>query len=378
MVGLPRKDALLASILTLGAVVALSTGAAAAEWWENVKVKGDLRYRHEMIDTDDRSARHRHRVRARVGVHGVVSEYATVGVQLATGSDDPVSTNQTLGDAFSTKRIGLDMAYVELNHPKLPGLALTGGKFDNPFFKPGGSELIWDSDFNPEGGVVTYERDFNHVSLLLVGSGLWVLERSSGDDSWMGAGQGVVRFSFNEEKTGIAVGAGFFDYVNVAGFEPFYDPDDLFGNSGILAGTQEITRYAFDYELLEILFEATHEIEEIPVTVMADFVANTAGKRGNSDEGWLAGLRAGKAKKPGEWDLRYIYRELEADAVLGIITDSDFRGGGTDAKGHEMGGSVVLASNTAFSVTYFINEIGLRSRDPESFTRLQVDLQLKF
>jgi hypothetical protein len=69
---------------------------------------------------------------------------------------------------------------------------------------------------------------------------------------------------------------------------------------------------------------------------------------------------------------------VEKDAVVGIFTDSDFRGGGTDARGHEIGGAVQLADNTAFKATYFINQIGLQKEDQDDFRRFQVDLQLKF
>ena len=88
----------------------------ASNWWESTKVKGDFRYRHEMIDKQDSDTRHRHRIRARFGLYGDVSPYSSFGIRLATGSDDPVSTNQTLDGAFSTKTIGLDLAYMKLNH----------------------------------------------------------------------------------------------------------------------------------------------------------------------------------------------------------------------------------------------------------------------
>jgi hypothetical protein len=94
------------------------------------------------------------------------------------------------------------------------------------------------------------------------------------------------------------------------------------------------------------------------------------------NNGWLIGLRVGKAREPGSWAFRYIYRRIEADAVLGTFTDSDFRGGGTNAKGHEIGGSVILAKNTAFNVTWFDNTIGLDNG--EGFNRLQIDMQLRF
>jgi len=368
--------------LVIAAMLTLSAApfkAFAGDWTETIKVNGDLRYRHEMIDMEGKDARHRHRVRARLGVFGEVSPYTKVGIQLATGSDDPVSTNQTLGDAFSTKPIGIDLAYFQAQHHALSGLTVTGGKFNNPFFKPGGSELIWDSDWNPEGGVASFKRDIDNVSLTLIGAGLWINESSS-DDSYMAAAQGVVRFRFDEKKSSLAVGGGYFNYANTEGFEAFYESDDPKGNSlaavvDTLGNTTGYV-YATDYDIFELLAEATTEINETPVTLMVDYVGNSAAD--SLDTGWLVGFMAGHAKDPGSWEFRYIYREVEKDAVVGAFTDSDFRGGGTDAKGHEIGGAVALAKGTAFGITCFINEIGLDADDPIGFNRLQVDLQLKF
>lgn len=367
--------------ITAAAIVCLAVPSGnlkASDWWETVKVNGDLRYRHEMIDMEDSGARHRHRIRARLGIIGEVSEYSKVGIQLATGSDDPVSTNQTLDDAFSTKSVGIDLAYFEAYHPELPGITVTAGKFKNPFFKPGSSELIWDSDWNPEGGVVSFNAKSDNSAFTLSGAGLWIDERSSGDDSWLGAIQGVATFKMNEDKTSLAVGGSFFSYVNAEGFSPFFDDEDPMGNSVTVIHDEgeEVLQYANDYEILEVLAEITHQFEPFPVTVMFDFVNNSAADSLNT--GWLVGLRVGKAKKPGSWSFRYIYRRVEADAVVGMFTDSDFRGGGTDAKGHELGGALQLAQNTAFNVSYFINEIGLELDDAIGFNRLQVDLQLKF
>ena len=38
-----------------------------------------------------------------------------VGLGMATGGDDPVSTNQTLGGGGSTKDVRLDLAYADLD-----------------------------------------------------------------------------------------------------------------------------------------------------------------------------------------------------------------------------------------------------------------------
>ncbi len=367
-----------ALLLSLTAVVVFAQAGMAGNWWEKVKIKGDLRYRHEMIDKEDKDDRHRHRVRARLGIFGDVSPYTKVGIQLATGSNDPVSTNQTLDGAFSTKQVGIDLAYFEASHPRLPGLNAKGGKFKNPFFKPGKSELIWDGDWNPEGGVVAFKKKSGDFDLTLTGAGFWIDERSSSDDSYIAAGQVVGRLHFNEKKSNLTFGGSIFNYVNAEGFEPFFDQDDAMGNSivGVVSGEDTVEVYASGFELVELFGEFTHKFESTPVTVMFDYVTNSAADSLNT--GWLFGLRVGKAKEPGSWEFRYIYRNLEADAVLGMFTDSDFRGGGTDAKGHEVGGAIQLAAITAFKASYFINEIGLEAEETEGFNRMQVDLQLKF
>ncbi len=357
-------------LMALTAVAMLTTTAAAGEWWDNVRVKGDFRYRHEMIGKEGEDARNRHRLRARIGVEANVSATTKVGFQLATGSDDPVSTNQTLDNGFSTKNLMLDLAYFETKYEAVPGLKIKGGKFKNPFFKPGESELLWDSDCNPEGGAAAFQRDFRNLSVTLIGAGFWIEERSSSDDSWLAAGQGVLRYHLDDKKSSVAVGGGFFDYVNTAGFEPFFDPEEPMGNT-----VDDSGYYVNDYELLELFAEITHQFNDIPVVVIGDYVTNTAAD--SLDNGWLAGIHVGKMKKLGSWAFHYIYREVEKDAVAGTFTDSDFRGGGTDAKGHEIGGSVQVAENTAFDVTYFVNTVGLEKEESD-FSRLQVDLQLKF
>ena len=363
----------------IAATLAVTVGPArAGNWWETIKFKGDFRYRHEMISEENKDARHRQRIRARIGIFGEVSPYTKVGIQLATGSSDPVSTNQTLDGAFSTKPVGIDLAYMEIEHEKLRGVTLLGGKFANPFFKPGSSELIWDSDWNPEGGSLKYVKEAENFDLTLIGAGLWIYERSSGKDSWLGAIEGVGRFHFNDKKTSLAVGGSYFNYVNTQGYQPFYDAEDAMGNSTVTVENDGETSllYANDYELVEVFGEFHHKFEKTPMTVMVDYVTNTAADSLNT--GWLAGLKLGKASKPGSWEFRYIYGNVEADAVVGIFADSDFRGGGTDAKGHEIGGGLALAQNTFFDVTYFMNEIGLQADNPSDFQRLQVDLQLKF
>ncbi|MBU8934843.1 MAG: putative porin [candidate division Zixibacteria bacterium] len=368
-------------VLILGLAGAIIAGnTVASNWSESITIKGDLRYRHEMIEAGEEDARHRQRIRARLGVYANVSPYTQVGIRLATGSTDPISTNQTLDGASSTKTFSLDLAYFETYHEAVPCLRITAGKLKNPFIKPAKSELIWDGDWNPEGGAVTINKTLGQIDLTMIGAGLWLDERASGDDSYLVAGQGIGRFHFNDGKSTVAVGVGFFNYVNTLGFEPYFDHDHSAGNTTVPYVEDEevdtVLHYANDYDLIEVFGEITHKFQNTPVLVMADYVTNSGAY--SLETGWLVGFQIGKAKKSGSWQLNYFYREVEKDAVVGAFTSSDFGGGGTDSKGHVLGGAVQLARNTVFKMTYFINETGLSEYATEDFKRLQFDLQLKF
>ncbi len=97
----------------LATILLLTTaaGAFASDWTETVKLGGDLRYRHEQIDAEGEDMRSRHRIRARLSVDAAVEENLSLHFRLASGSDDPISTNQTLDGAGTTKGFGLDRAF---------------------------------------------------------------------------------------------------------------------------------------------------------------------------------------------------------------------------------------------------------------------------
>ncbi len=371
-------------ILTIG----FSTSAKATDWWENIKFGGDFRYRHETIDKENSDIRNRQRIRARINLEGKVSDEAKIVIGISSGSSDPVSNNQTLTDAFASKNLLIDKAYFEIKPGFAKGLEILGGKTDNPFFKPGKSELIWDSDIRPEGITLNYSNQFDKLGLKLIGSGQWIQERSQNNESYLAGGQAVLDYQLNEEKSSVAVGGGYFYYGNVKDFNPFYEADNTYGNSEyttsdttiiLIPGGEDTTItkshfYMYGYELLELFAQVSHKINDIPITVMGDYVTNGAADSLNN--GWLVGIRVGKTKKPGSWDFRYIYREVKKDAVLGLFTDSDFGGGGTDAKGHEIGASYQLMNNTTFAVSYFNNK--LEETDQIDYQRWQFDLVLKF
>jgi hypothetical protein len=352
----------------------------ALKWASKLSWYGDFRYRYEYIDDDSAASdRHRNRIRARLGLTAKVSDEWDLGFRIATGngevSGDPVSTNQTFDEAFSKKPIWLDQAFVGYHPQWFEGLNVTAGKMENPFYKAGKNQLIWDGDLTPEGAALSYAHPFNDkTSVNLTAGGFWVNEESTGGDTSLWGFQAYLKHQI-DKPTYILGGAGWYDYGNIQGEESLADEwnDDgkaFFGNSATADDT-----YAFDYDLLEVFAEFGTQIGKLPVAVFGQYVQNTAAD--DEDTGWLIGCQISKAKDPGTWQFEYDYRDLELDAVVGQFSDSDFIGGGAGGQGHRFAFTYMVAKNVAAGLTYFADEYDGRKGDAD-YSRFQADVAIKF
>ena len=178
-------------------------------------------------------------------------------------------------------------------------------------------------------------------------------------------------------ETGKLMFGGGYGEFDIAGGTPvFGDPEDFYGNSYITDPVTGDLVFAYNYHELQFFAEYGFELAGRPLALFADYVVNTDADE--NDTGYLFGAKFGSAKAKGTWDLAYFYEKLEADAVIGLVTDSDFGGGGTDAKGHVFQGTYAFHDNWNFRATYFINEIKLSSGNPRDYDRLMLDLAFKY
>ncbi len=339
---------------------------------EKTKIKGDVRYRHEYIDDASKAdTRTRHRIRARVGAFADVNESVKAGIQIASGSSDPVSSNQTIGESFSSKGINLDLAYFDWS--LVNGLSLVGGKMQKPFSTV--ADLVWDGDLNPEGLAAKYTVG-GDTKLLANAGYFWVEEdgASDDDDRMLYTGQVAVETKLGGIK--LLAGVGAYMYDNMQGYAALVEDGNGFGNTLVTdpADTNSLV-YANDYAELEAFVKVGFDIGKVPVALVGQYVQNDDADKDNA--GYLAGVKAGKAKDAGSFELGYDYRSLEKDAVVGALTDSDFRGGGTNGEGHKFSGTVALGKDWTLGATYFLN-----SKDPDGkdtdYDRAQIDLACKF
>jgi hypothetical protein len=351
-------------------------------WTDHVKLKGDLRYRYEWIDDDNSDdERHRNRIRARLGVDAKANDTTDLHFELSTseaGGDadlgDPVSGNQTLDNAWSLKEFWISQAYFDWHPATVEGLSVLGGKIKRPFITPLDSELVWDSDVNPEGGVLAYKKSLDSTDLMGNLYGFWIEENSASSDSLLFGGQAAVKhkFAVADNDAHLMAGVSYYDYGAIEAEDTFFDDTDSFGNTVLADGT-----YAEDFNEFEVFGEFGMKIRDIPVAVFADYVQNL--EANDEDTGWSAGFKVGKAKEPKSWEFRYLYKEVEQDAVVGLFTDSDFGGGGTNVDGHEVNLAYQLAKNWQLAASYFNNQTGIANDDEEEdYQRLQLDVIFKF
>ncbi len=342
-------------------------------WADRIALKGDVRVRYENIDEDGKEDRNRMRVRARAALVADLANDVEVGIGVASGSTDPVSANQTLGDGGSSKDLNLDLAYFDWSG--VDGLHVIGGKFKNFLVRPQKHALLWDGDWRPEGFGVTYENGLFFANAI----GTWLESDSKDGNSEFSYGaQAGVNTALGSAR--IMVGASYFDF-NTEGNTVFLgdttDPGDFYGNTstGVGCGTGGDCVYMFDYTLIQVFGDVGFVVAGMPLNIYFDFVNNT--DPNSNDTGYAVGAKLGKVKSANDWQLQATYQDLEKDAVFGLLTDSDFGGGGTDSKGLIFKGGYGISKGWSLGVAYFINDKD-ESATKTDYNRLQLDTKFKF
>jgi hypothetical protein len=360
----------------------------AAGWVDRIALSGDVRYRHEQISDDTLNAsgerstadRYRDRVRARLNARAQVTEDIDVGIGFSTGEDgDPRSPNQSLDEVFSRKSVNLDLAYFKWSFAD--GLALTAGKMQQPFFKPGQS-LFWDDDLNPEGLALTFERGV----LFGTAYSYWVDEVSGAQsqrtsDAMLFGGQIGARLPLGEAN--LVLAAQYYDLSGGQGRAPFYN-DDPNGNTTIIAGAPPAPVLLFDYQVLDLMAELNTSWDsrwgDLPLQIWADLARNQ--DPDDLETAWAVGAMLGDAAAT-RWELGAAYYSVEKDSLFAQLIDADLGDGQSDANGWVLRAGYAPVKNVTLSAAYFINKRNVdvanaAGQTDVDYDRLQLDLNMKF
>lgn len=367
--------------------------------FKDLKFKGDLRLRYEAFDytnglPTETDPRNRFRYRLRMGLDKKFNDEWKAGFRLASGgTTDPTSTNETLDGNFVNKSITIDQVYATYtpNWGKKGALEkteITAGKFKNPFEK-GSSDMVWDRDVTPEGIYESFDfRLLDTEDVKMTGwftAGQLILDEdgtANGDrDAELYAFQLGLNPKFKieglEKPLGWTSALSFYNYSDYAKSGNF----GAFANANPAAGTNLL---ANDFNIIEIYNELNIPVLGMPVRPWFDIARNMSEKAspitaaGGQDMAWGLGVNIGKAKKKGEWELGYAYKNIEANSVVGAFNDSDFGNGFVDKRGSVFKAKYMVTDFLEAGATaIFVNNISNLLRDEEQ-RRFQMDLVWKW
>ena len=348
----------------LSALTQLNPIAVKSAQDSRVTLASDFRLRYESIEKQGSERRERERLRARASLTYKGNDFTGV-LGLASGGDSPTSTNQTLGGGGTSKGLQLDLAYVI--YPLNDQVNLLAGKMKNPLYRPGKYGLVWDSDYRPEGVFLTAERG----NLELTAGSFWLeSDTKNSNERAVYALQGLYKAQLGATK--LNLGLGYFE-ANLSGDTAFWSGDTIkLGNyQDCSNGTCVFTN---DYHVVEAFAEATFSSK---VNGFAHWIENTEADQDNT--GYVVGLNIGKTKKPGDWAVQVAWQNLENEATVALLTDSDFAGGGTGGEGSQLTVSYKATPSLSVNLLYSDTErTTYTDLMPLDYERLVLDFSMKY
>lgn len=355
-----------------------AVATARSGWWDRINLKGDLRVRYQDESLDnaptvgnlDIGDQDRWRIRWRAGAVANVNEQWEVGFGLTSGGSDGRTTNQTLRRGFSTGDARLDYAYAKFAATEQ--VDVLAGKFKNPIWTP--KDLLWDSDLRPEGVAVPMQFTVaDSVEAFVTPAYLVLSESISGDqdDISMLVLQAGAKFDIT-------------DTVSLKLAPSYYNFSGLEGGSGpvgldVPSNTRDIDGNLInDYDAITLGGQLSITGTELvpKVSIFGEWVNSF--DPSDDETGYLLGFSFGDAKVSGsgDWQFKYNYRRLEADAWPEFLADSDHFFGATNTRGSELEFVWGLARGVNVSLDYYSGAEFMGTDIEQDL--VQLDLNLKW
>lgn len=340
-------------------------------WVTKMKVKGDLRLRYDFQDTKGLEPRHRGRYNAKILLDFPVTDRLSTHFMIASGGNDPKSSNQTFGNSFEAPDLRLRQAYAQFD--AFDWLSISGGQLENVLWRP--SDAVWDKDINPTGVGVAMKFKNEGMAEPFMNAALYVIDESQGNsrDPYMYVVQPGVKLKLSDSVQ-VEVAGAYYGYGDVKGKALDSSPGSNTTAGGLLV-------YDYDGVVASAQVDITTPVDLVPYAgFFGEYACNFDPDTLN--QGYIAGVRFGHKKvKKGEWQVSYSWRRMEKDAVLDILPDSDAFEGKTNATGHEAIFTYGLFENVDFGLDYYrMSEIigSLPGGERVDENRAQVDFTFKF
>ena len=341
--------------------------------------EGDLRVRYESKETEyfdgDQSNKYLGRYRLRLKSKIDITDNLKFNVGMRSGFGNPTSGNQTFVEA-NKDTDGISDYFLQSLRFNIMNLTYTSdnstyqiGRSPYLMYRPNKSQLVWDNDVSMNGVNYQYQDD-SKIITLGVNQPSYAENVKSKDDVNLFLAQYVQKTKLDNST--LNLGAGIYYYDGLKGNTPLYGKG--------MGNTLTDGVYANDYHIVEGFGELKFKnVFGKPFAIAAGVAYNIAADDNNF--GYDLSVKLGKAKKIGDWQVKYSYTEIQEDAVFGAHSDSDNFGGGTAAKGHAIRTKYKVSENTYIAGTFFYNTLnGSKvgdSADAE-YERFQGDFIIKF
>ncbi len=396
---------------------AFSAKTGMPAWVNSYKLYGDFRGRFEEDYSDNLiyHERDRYRFRLRLGLNVSMVDNFDVGFRLATGNPQfnnggflvggqSITANQDLNSLESRKFVWIDAAYGKWTPIKNGNwtVSATIGKMDNPFQL---SNMVWDSDINPEGAALQIAYNLNDHHAIKLNSGIFVLDEfnqgnpsgstvpaafpvKASHDPYLYGNQLLFESKWNKNLE-TSVGLAQFNIVHKESLSGLVQPLYNAGNSRDLNGY-----LIHHYNPFIASAWATYKIDtgpsvQFPIKAGGEYMHNPSAPS-DRNTGYRVGVTLGKAGRKNTWEVNYRYQRLEADAWYDALVDDDnriffapgaysaanynplrFRGlgsgtlgsrkdygtfGGTNVKGHQIVATYSFTDFLNFTFIYYIND----------------------
>ncbi|MDR2192213.1 MAG: putative porin [Endomicrobium sp.] len=345
-------------------------------WIQNVKFNADIRLRFQSDWNSSDNTRDRERLRLRFGFEARPVENLSAAFGLATGKtsggadSEPTSTNYTF-QGFGKAPIFVDYAYLQYD---IAGMfKVNAGKLKAAMVTWNIKQLIWDTDINPEGVTVNFNRDLGG-GLAIFGNAGWIFLNG---DIRQGAGQPETYIfqpgiTFSKGKISLKAALGYQQFVT-KGRNLFSTP----GNANFLGGYTSSTNFSLINPGIE--FKAKEVVGKYTIKVFSEYVKNIDDEvYKDNNEGGLFGFTFGddKIEKLGDWNIGYAARYLMARAIPAYLGFSDAYGGAGNARGYEIGFNLGLTKKASLAISYLNYDVINGAENNKSLA--QFDVSYKF
>lgn len=270
------------------------------------------------------------------------------GARLSLGNPrNAVNPWWRLGDFFARVEASFDRFFLTWKPSSF--LDLTVGKFRNVYSN---SELLMDTDVQPEGAMQRLHFDDIHPvwrsAALTLGETVINMNALYQGNIFMLSAKGDTRFQFGPAVS-LDLSAGYHHWLREA---QLYTANQIAADNdqGVrIVGNRQNNTAGTEFGILNGFARLSWNINDVlPLTLTADYLYNLRAPAKN--QALQASLGLGQLGRPGDWQLNYFFKYLEADASVSYFVEDQL--GGTDVMAHEGQLLVRVWDKTTLFATY--------------------------